>query len=301
MNKDLLLEDRVHGDPMFSLNVYMVDYLDGEVIFHWHWHHEMEFLVMEEGRATIHIGMSEIILQKGEALFIPSGQLHAAYPIGDTPFRFKAIVFHRQLLQSSTYDVIQSKYFDPLQEWGDRNPIIIDNDTSWGQNVLASLSSIIHHYEEQGTAFELRIKGQLFLLFSEILMTYPSEPNKAPPLTVNSEKIKRLKQVLEYIDQHFHEKLTIKDLGAIIQMSEGHFSRFFKSLVKMTPIDYINHLRINKAAKSLLETELSILDISLEVGFDNMSYFNRMFKRQKKCTPSEFRTRAIDNHSDISR
>jgi AraC-like DNA-binding protein len=246
---------------------------------------------MEEGRATIHIGMSEIILQKGEALFIPSEQLHAAYPIGDTPFRFKAIVFHRQLLQSSTYDVIQSKYVDPLQHWEEQDPLVISKET--GQTILTSLSSIIHHYEDQGVAFELKIKGLLFILFSEILQKYPTVTNKPPKQSVNSEKIKRLKQVLEYIEQHFHERLTIKELGAIIQMSEGHFSRFFKSLVKMTPIDYINHLRINKAAKLLIETERSILDISLEVGFDNMSYFIRVFKNQKKCTPSEFRKQEI--------
>ncbi|MFC0469837.1 helix-turn-helix transcriptional regulator [Halalkalibacter kiskunsagensis] len=133
------------------------------------------------------------------------------------------------------------------------------------------------------------------MLLSEIIMNFPVETKTTTFPSANSEKMNRLKKVLEYIDQHFREKLTIKELGLIIQLSEGHLSRFFKSLVQMTPIDYINTIRINKAAKLLKETDHTILEISLEVGFDNTSYFIRTFKRQKNVRRLNFERTSFHN------
>ncbi|MFA9457332.1 helix-turn-helix domain-containing protein [Halalkalibacter sp. AB-rgal2] len=283
MNKDTLLEDRVHGDPMFAFHIYMVDYLDGDVIFQWHWHHEMEFLVMEHGQALIRVGASEVTLQEGEALFIPSGQLHAAYPVGNEPFRLQAIVFHSQLINSATYDTIQSHFIDRLLEWDDDEPILIKEASAFRH-----IEAILSHYDEKNSTYPLLIKGELFLLFAYLMDEYEVK-RKSPARTEKSENITRLKQVLTYMDKSLQERLTVNDLASHIQMSDGHFSRFFKSYIKMTPIDYLNHVRINKAAKLLKETDRSVLDISLEVGFENTSYFIRMFKRKKSCTPSEFR------------
>ncbi|WP_062052486.1 AraC family transcriptional regulator [Bacillus sp. JCM 19034] len=283
MNKDTLLEDRVHGDPMFAFHIYMVDYLDGDVIFQWHWHHEMEFLVMEEGQALIRVGTSETILQKGEAIFIPSGQLHAAYPVGTHRFRLQAIVFHSQLVNSATYDTLQSNFIDLLLEWEDDEPILIK-----GTSAFRHIEAILTHYKQKKETYPLLIKGELFLLFSHLFSEFHVQ-RKTPARTEKSENIARLKQVLTFIDRNLHERLTIKELSSHIQMSEGHFNRFFKSYIKMTPVDYINHVRINKAAKLLKDTNRSVIDISLEVGFENTSYFIRMFKRKKACTPSEFR------------
>ncbi|MDB5053509.1 MAG: AraC family transcriptional regulator, partial [Bacilli bacterium] len=87
----------------------------------------------------------------------------------------------------------------------------------------------------------------------------------------------------------FQHKIHIHELAALLSISEGHFCRFFKSLLKQTPIEYINSVRINHAIKLLHNPDLKIIDIALDVGFDNLSYFIKTFKRYKKCTPSEFR------------
>lgn len=104
-------------------------------------------------------------------------------------------------------------------------------------------------------------------------------------------KTELLKKVLHYIDHNYKQKLTVMDLASQIQMSEGHFSRFFKSLVLMTPMQYINTTRNNKACTLLQKSDRKMLDIAMDVGFQNQSYFIRLFKKQKGCTPREYRLR----------
>ena len=98
----------------------------------------------------------------------------------------------------------------------------------------------------------------------------------------------------QYIDHNYKQKLTVMELASQIQMSEGHFSRFFKSLVRMTPMEYINTTRINKACTLLQKSDRKMLDIAMDVGFQNQSYFIRLFKKQKGCTPREYRFRHGD-------
>ena len=289
MHTETLLEGRTHGDIMFPLEVYMVDYLAGEVIFNWHWHHEVEFILMEEGQAEFHIGTQVRTLHSGEAVFIPSGQPHAAYPIKDNPFRFSAIVFNMNLLKSFAYDAIQTKYIDPLQDIESSSLSLIPGHNESEINILKNLKTIIERHHEKKSGFEMIIKGQLYMVFAELISNTPLKPRDLKRESSDHDKLTRLKLVLQYIEEHYNEKLTVYDLASIIQMSEGHFSRFFKSFVRMSPIEYINSLRVDRAAKLLKETNTRIIDISMEVGFDNSSYFIKTFKRLKKCTPSEFR------------
>lgn len=289
MDKKTLLESRNHGDPMFPLTIYNVDHLDGDVIFNWHWHPEIEFILMEEGTANFQIGTSNYTITAGEALFIPSGQLHAAFPIDQEFFRFYAIVFDQKLVSSFSYDSIQSNYIDSLNtDINEQQAVFLSNHT-WQKNIVNSLKIIVHTADTREKAYELAIKAQLFNILFEIYNHLPQNTKQQSSHTTDTEKLNRLKQVLTFIEEHYQTKIQISTLYEQIQMSEGHFYRFFKSVVQMSPIEYINTLRINKAAKLLKDTDQKIIDISFEVGFDNTSYFIKTFKRQKKCTPSEFR------------
>ncbi|RPK14820.1 AraC family transcriptional regulator [Priestia endophytica] len=287
MEKERFFEDRVHGDTMFPLKMYKVDYLDGDVIINYHWHREMEFIFLKEGSISFQIGTSLIRLKEGEAIFVPSGQLHAAYPFKESPFLLYAVVFDSSLLSSFTYDVIQSKYIELLKNPNNTLPFHIQTKTDWGKSILQSLSNIIREYQHQEYGFELTIKAHLFLVVSNFIKS--NTVRNTMNQLIDTTKVNRLKLVLQYIDNHYNERLSIRDLASIVQMSDGHFSRFFKSLVRMTPIEYINTVRINKATKLLRESDEKIINIAMEVGFDNPSYFIKTFKRQKKCTPTRFR------------
>lgn len=102
----------------------------------------------------------------------------------------------------------------------------------------------------------------------------------------NSERIKK---VYEFIQANFNRRITLEEISSLVNMSPVSFNRFIKSRTGKTFINYVNDTRISFATRWLIETEKSISEISYACGFNNIANFNRIFKKAKNCTPSEFR------------
>ncbi len=108
----------------------------------------------------------------------------------------------------------------------------------------------------------------------------------------------RLAYVLDYISTHLHEPLSVSDLSKKACMSESHFHKTFKEELGVTPIDYINSQRIKLAIRLLEDPSRKIKEIYLECGFENRSYFNRLFKRKLQVSPGEYQSKFMDNGSN---
>jgi AraC-like DNA-binding protein len=103
------------------------------------------------------------------------------------------------------------------------------------------------------------------------------------------EDSRRILKVKAYIDENYREEIKLKTLSDIACMSENAFSRFFKIHTGRTVSDYIIDIRLGNAARMLVETNKTVSDISFQCGYNNLSNFNRVFKRKKGCAPTEFR------------
>ncbi|RKF13689.1 AraC family transcriptional regulator [Alginatibacterium sediminis] len=99
----------------------------------------------------------------------------------------------------------------------------------------------------------------------------------------------KLNAAIDWIDTNYFRQIQLSDIANITNLTENAFCRCFKKATGKTFLQYLNDKRVHEAAKSLIETELSITQIAYEVGFSNISSFNRYFKKQKKISPSEFR------------
>lgn len=99
----------------------------------------------------------------------------------------------------------------------------------------------------------------------------------------------RITNIVNHISTNITRKITIKELATIACMHEGSITRFFKQSTGFALVEYINLMRIGLACQILSGTNKTILDVSFECGFPNLSHFNRYFKRIKNCTPSEYR------------
>ena len=100
---------------------------------------------------------------------------------------------------------------------------------------------------------------------------------------------RRILKVKSFIAQNYMDELRLKQLADIAGMSSSAFSRFFKLHTGRNLSEYIIDIRLGYAARLLVDTSRSISEISCECGFNNLSNFNRIFKRKKGCSPSEFR------------
>jgi AraC-like DNA-binding protein len=105
---------------------------------------------------------------------------------------------------------------------------------------------------------------------------------------------RRIEKVMEYLNRHFEQPITLAEVAGLAAMTEVSFSRFFKNRTGQTFIDTLNEIRIGHAARLLIETTHSINEIADKCGFNNMSNFNRAFKKRKKCTPKNFRETYTD-------
>ncbi|MCL1695980.1 bifunctional transcriptional activator/DNA repair enzyme AdaA [Lysinibacillus sp. BPa_S21] len=127
-------------------------------------------------------------------------------------------------------------------------------------------------------------------------------PNAAQALRANFRPCKRCKPtnenlpdsewvdlITEYIDQNFTEKLTLESLATICHGSPYHMHRTFKKIKGITPVEYIQQVRVNAAKKYLIQTNKTIADIAICVGMANAPYFITLFKKKTGQTPAQFR------------
>jgi AraC-like DNA-binding protein len=99
----------------------------------------------------------------------------------------------------------------------------------------------------------------------------------------------RLRPVIEYIADHYCEKIYIEELADMITVSPDYFTKMFKDSIGKTPIEYINGLRVNEAMRRLSETDASMADIADGIGFCNPNYFHKIFKQYMNVSPLAYR------------
>jgi AraC-like DNA-binding protein len=109
------------------------------------------------------------------------------------------------------------------------------------------------------------------------------------PLSLSERDGNRMDQVIQLMLQERHRPISLQEVAEKANMSKEAFCRFFKLRTRKTFTQYLQQLRINEAQKLLIETDLSISTIAFQVGFENLSYFNRAFKSILGITPREFR------------
>ncbi len=105
--------------------------------------------------------------------------------------------------------------------------------------------------------------------------------------------INRLDHVAQYINRHLHRNLHINELADEACMSEPDFYRIFKQTFGITPVDYINQQRITLASKLLRTTSICLSDVSIQCGFNNMTYFMKLFRRETGLSPTQYRKHLI--------
>jgi AraC-like DNA-binding protein len=99
----------------------------------------------------------------------------------------------------------------------------------------------------------------------------------------------RLSDVIDYIEDSYSDQLSLSDLAGILDCSPAYFSRMFSREVGVPPFEYINRVRVRHACSLLRSTQRSITEIAFEVGYNNVSFFNRYFRRIMQRTPREYR------------
>jgi len=106
---------------------------------------------------------------------------------------------------------------------------------------------------------------------------------------------RRVEKVMEYININFDKQISLAEVSRIANMTEVSFSRFFKSRTGISFTDSLTEIRLGHASRKLIDTTESVAEVAYNCGFNNISNFNRIFKKKKGCTPKEFRENLSGN------
>ena len=141
--------------------------------------------------------------------------------------------------------------------------------------------------EQRPRGYPLAVKGWLFqfffLLFSRVEPTLAEEGRE--------KSLDKMKRILRRIEVDYGKPLSIKEMAEFSGFSESHFMKFFKNHMGVPFVSYLNDYRLTLAARALAEGQEDVLTVAMDVGFSNVSYFNRLFKKKFRMTPLEYRKR----------
>lgn len=147
--------------------------------------------------------------------------------------------------------------------------------------VLHSMEAIYHAFSTSEVIREALLSKQITDILTRLLLSTPADTDKASD---------SMADITSYINEHFAEDITIKDLAERALLSPYHFIRLFKKQVGFTPHEYLVNTRINTARYLLKNTGMSTKDICFQCGFSSESVFCNAFKKNTGQTPSAYRS-----------
>lgn len=278
-------ENRKHGTTDFPAEYYYVDSSHPRYNMSFHWHKEWELIRVIEGRFVLHADEEEITAEEGDILLIRDGMLHGGVPENCI---YECFVFDLHGLFRSS-ELIKN-YLRPIYRMKIMPDIVYVKNRNSALRVIVCeiMGACAERSHTKNNHCELAILGGLCSLFSFILR------NKLYTLadenSVNkTSRIIRIKTALEYIEQKYQSEISLDELADVVGMNPKYFCRVFKEYTQQTPMEYVISYRIEQAAVMLTNTSNPIMDVALECGFNDCSYFIRTFKRIKGVTPSQYR------------
>lgn len=275
-----------HGSALFPIACYEERLTCYSVP--WHWHEEFEFILAYEGTVTVGVDKKRLCLAQGQGVFVNSGVLHAVEFAENGPSVLRSGVFHPRLVGSMD-TIYWQKLIRPLLTADAPSYLLLDETTGWQADVLDKLREVWLAIAQEPEDYENWVRYLLSSVLHTLVLHYPAQVGR----TSQQEQAaaERMKQMLRFVEEHYAEELTVERIAGSVALSESACLRSFRQLLGTTPIQYVKHYRIEKAAELLLTTRLHTGEIGAECGFADLSYFTKTFREHKHCTPREYRQR----------
>ena len=259
-----------------------------------HYHQEFELAYIEESHGKLYVGNTIVDFIKGDLFLFAPRLIHCFknpkdYEKSGEPARATCLWFAPDFIGGEFMRRSQSKKLITLYqkaEFGVQFP-------KQSNEVIEMLKSISSAKNLDGIINILIILNKLSLQKSVKIL---SETMLNKYYYKHSDD-DRIEKVMDHAVRNSHKRISLKEIAGLVNMSEAGFSRFFKSRTEKNFTGFINEIRLSRAQKLLIETNKSIHEISLECGYDNLSYFNRQFKAYNNLSPKVFREYFIDTNS----
>lgn len=278
-------ENKTHGEVIFPYNTYLCSIPLDFASVPPHWHDEMELIYIKKGKGIVQVDFRTYTVTGPTLALILPGQLHSIGQFDRESMEYENIIFNPGMLIPKSLDSCSMEYIQPLLLGQITVPTIFTPVYPYYNDVIAPIDACDEISKTKPQGYELYIKSMLFQFF--FVLNNRCRNLTQPPK--NRKALDKMKVVIKYVENHYAEKITIGEIADVVGFSESHFMRYFKETMNTSFIEYLKDYRLAMSARLLQASEASILEISQEVGFENLSYFNRAFKKRYGVTPGQFR------------
>jgi AraC-like DNA-binding protein/mannose-6-phosphate isomerase-like protein (cupin superfamily) len=302
---DMVHEKVVYQNPFLCIRIWQIDgpalsdkeivsrekatLIKGKESLTWHYHKEVEFLLVLHGAMTVYLPEEQFLIQAGDVTIFGPSEPHTTQQCSLAPLQY--LVFQLDLQKHMDQSTVSNmKYFaNVLRPLSRLNYIVRENGAVRDQ-IAQLILSIYKETEHQENGYELAVSAMIkniFLLLvrndSQLMLHYQHDP-----------LMERIQPVLQYIDDHLAEKMVVEDMMKQVNLSYHYFIKVFKKAVGMSFTEYVNFKRIKKAEQMLLTEDRSIAEVAELVGISNIGHFYDMFNRFNSCSPKHFKDRLSD-------
>ncbi len=298
MNKEHSLEEDIrHGTKEHPLVVLRfisglsASYPNGFFVQR-HWHHSIEILRIRKGSYTVELNLEDLALKEGDLCMVNSEELHQITG-NETNTCHDALIFDPQILDFSYPDEFQQDLTGPLAS-RENSLVHVIRPGMEGHGPLSELFDQIMEAGlggEKGWYYEAKLC--LLGMLNQIRKYRLTIPSASMQSAADKEKIDRYKRVISYMEENYMKKVSLQQLADAAQCNPQYLCHFFKEIAGMPPVKYLISYRVGRAKEFLENSTKTVLEVSLDCGFDNVSYFIRQFRRETGMTPREYRRASV--------
>lgn len=255
----------------------------------YHNHDHLEIMLIVSGNPSMYTETHEYPIKPGDVIICTKEMAHGFrnmrgvkhWVLGFLPERY--IDAHEDLCHSASFNALF------VIEPSLRNKYELLHNLTLEHKSFEKLETLFFQAKEEflqkKTAYLSHIKSYL----QQIIIFLCREFEKKHPHSFSKTNMSPLAYSVEYIHEHYDEKINLEDLAKKLGVSNEYFIKLFKSVYKKTPIDFLIDLRVEKATLDLLNSDESIIKIALSHGFNDSNYFSRIFQKKTGIRPSQYR------------
>ncbi len=243
-----------------------------------HWHKEVEFIFVRSGCCRLSVSDQTFLARAGDLVVCESGVIHYSDSF-DLDNSLDFIICDTGILSS----MFQNPHFI--------RPLVSREDlASYGltEELETLISLVARELSHKRPYYQEIVEASLARFWNLLRRFHPRNTDHSPAENRREHMLTELQLLLDYIDSHFTDNISLEYAAARMNFSPSYFSRVFKNLVGINFVTYLNLVRVEEAARQLRESNRKVTDIALDCGFNNIRTFNRVFKEITGFTPSAF-------------
>ncbi len=245
-------------------------------IFSEHWHEYLELWYLKKGDVVISHSGKESRIQPGDLAIANSNELHAGYSVG-SEFEYFCIIIDPVFFST---ELLQGHF-------------VFKNVISGDETIKSCLEEVFEEYSGQKVGFDLVIKSKLYEVLAYLVRNHIACHITDEEYFARTGKLERIAPVVKYIETNYNADISYEELARLVNVSKYHFCHLFKEATGKTVVQYINDVRLDKAYELLKNTDMNITQVSMAVGFNDMNYFSRVFRKKNRISPSKVRNNRV--------